>query len=128
MAGRVQGASAVGAFGAARLWVRAGARDEGLPSPAETVTVWRCQDCGGVDAPQPCIDVCLWGPADWVEAAAYDSEQSRAAVDREVERSLAGLLRRFAFTTPRDGQWEPSWRAFQSQARLVSRGEITGGG
>ena len=97
----------------------AGARDEGLPSSAETVTVWRCQDCGGVDAPQPCIDVCIWGPADWVDAARYDSEQSRAAVDREVERSLAGLLRRFAFTTPRNGQWESSWRAFQSQARLA---------
>jgi len=97
----------------------AGAHDEELPSPAETVTVWRCQDCGGVDAPRPCIDVCIWGPADWVEAAPYDSEQSRAAVDREVERSLAGLLRRFAFTTPRNGQWEPSWRAFQSQARLA---------
>ena len=97
----------------------AGACEE-LPSPAETVTVWRCQDCGGLDAPQPCIDVCIWGPAEWVEAALYDSEQSRAAVDREVERSLAGLLRRFAFTTPRDGQWEPSWRAFQSQARLAS--------
>jgi hypothetical protein len=83
------------------------------------VTVWRCQDCGGVDAPQPCIDVCIWGPADWVDAASYESERSRAAVDREVERSLAGLLRRFAFTTPRNGQWERSWRAFQSQARLA---------
>jgi hypothetical protein len=90
-----------------------------LPSPGETVTVWRCQDCGGIDAPQPCIDVYIWDPADWVDLAPYDSEQSRAAVDREVERSLAGLLRRYAFTTPRNGQWEPSWRAFQSRARLA---------
>ena len=89
--------------------------------PAETVIVWRCQDCGGVDAPQPCIDVCIWGPADWVDAASYESQRSRAAVDREVEQSLAGLLRRFAFATPRDGQWERSWRAFQSQARLALR-------
>ena len=92
-----------------------------LLSPAETVIIWRCQDCGGVDAPQPCIDVCIWGPADWVAAASYESERSRAAVDREVERSLAGLLRRLAFATPRDGQWERSWGAFQSQARLVLR-------
>ena len=95
--------------------------DDELLSPAETVVIWRCQDCGGVDAPQECIDVCIWGPADWVAAASYESERSRAAVDREVEQSLAGLLRRFAFATPRNGQWERSWRAFQSQARLALR-------
>jgi hypothetical protein len=99
----------------------AGGRDDELVSPAETVIVWRCQDCGGVDAPQPCIDVCIWGPADWVDAAWYESQRSRAAVDREVEQSLAGLLRRFAFATPRNAQWERSWRAFESQARLVLR-------
>ena len=99
----------------------AGGRGDELLSPAEIVIVWQCQDCGGVDAPQPCIDVCIWGPADWVAAASYESERSRAAVDREVEQSLAGLLRRFASATPRDGQWERSWHAFQSQARLALR-------
>ena len=99
----------------------AGERSDELPSRAETVIVWRCEDCGGVDAPQECIDVCIWGPADWIDAALYEAQRSRAAVDREVERSLAGLLRRFAFTTPRDEQWERSWRAFQSQARLAFR-------
>ena len=104
-----------------RFGPAAGGRDDELLSPAETVIVWRCQDCGGVDAPQPCIDVCIWGLADWVDAAWYESQRSRAAFDREVEQSLAGLLRRFAFATPREGQWERSWRAFQSQARLVLR-------
>ena len=99
----------------------AGDRGDELPARAETVIVWRCEDCGGVDAPQECIDVCIWGPADWVDAALYELRRSRAAVDREVEQSLAGLLRRFAFTTPREGQWERSWRAFQSQARLALR-------
>jgi hypothetical protein len=99
----------------------AGGRDDELLSLAETVIVWRCQDCGGVDAPQPCIDVCIWGLADWVDAVSYESQRSRAAFDREVEQSLAGLLRRFAFATPRDAQWERSWRAFESQARLVLR-------
>jgi hypothetical protein len=102
-----------------RSWPGSGGRDDPLSS-AETVTVWRCQDCGGVDAPQPCIDVCIWRPADWVDATSYESERSRAAFDREVEQSLAGLLRRLAFATPRDGQWKRSWRAFQSQARLAA--------
>jgi hypothetical protein len=91
-------------------------------SPARTVVVWRCPDCGGVDAPRPCIGVCIWRPAQWVAAACYESERSRALADREAERSLAGLLHRLAYSTPRDGQWERSWRALQSQARhtLVS--------
>ncbi len=96
-------------------------RYDELLSPAETMIVWRCQDCGGVDAPQECIDVCIWGPADWVDAASYESQRSRAAGDREVEQSLAALLRRFTFATPRAGQWERSWRAIQSQARLALR-------
>jgi hypothetical protein len=99
----------------------AGDRGNDLRSPAQTVIVWRCQDCGAVDAPQECIDVCIWGPVDWVDAASYESERSRAAVDREVEQSLAGLLGRLVFATPRDGQWERSWRALQSQARLAVR-------
>jgi hypothetical protein len=98
-----------------------GGRDDELLAPAESVIVWRCQDCGGVDAPKPCIDVCIWGPAGLVDAGSYESGRSRAAVDREVEQSLAGLLRRFASTAPREGQWERSGRAFRSQARLVLR-------
>ena len=86
-------------------------------SPARTVTVWRCPDCGGVDAPQPCIGICIWRPAQWVDAASYQEARSRALADRDAERSLAGLLRRLAFTTPHAGQWQRSWRALQSQAQ-----------
>ena len=99
----------------------AGGRGDELPARADTVIVWRCEDCGSVDAPRECIDVCIWGPADWVDAALYERQRSRTAVDREVEWSLAGLLRRLAFTTPREGQWEQGWRVFQSQARLALR-------
>jgi len=61
--------------------------------------------------------VCIWRPAVWVDSASHESQRSRAAADREVERSLAGLLRRLAFATPRAGQWEQSLQALQSQAR-----------
>jgi hypothetical protein len=87
--------------------------------PAPAVVVWRCPDCGGVDAPQPCIGICIWRPAQWVDAAAYQAERSRALADREAERSLAGLLHKVAFVTPRAGQWERSWRALQAQARRI---------
>jgi hypothetical protein len=86
-------------------------------SPVPTVVVWRCPDCGGVDAPQPCIGVCIWRPAEWIDAACYERERSRAAADRRAGQSLAGLLGRLAFATPRPGQWKRSLRALQAQAR-----------
>jgi len=93
----------------------------GEPFPAAgTVTVWRCPDCGSVDAPQECIGVCIWHPAEWVGAAAYEAERLRAAADQDTERALAGLLRTLAFATPRAGHWEQSWRALQAEARRLA--------
>jgi len=93
------------------------------PFPAaQTAVVWHCRDCGGVDAPQPCIGVCIWRAAQWVDAATYEAERSRALGDRQAERSLGGLLRTLAFTTPRSGQWERSWRALQARARQALTG------
>jgi hypothetical protein len=93
-----------------------GSPDDPFPA-AQTVIVWRCPDCGGVDAPQPCIGVCIWHLAQWVDAAVYEAERSRALADCQAGRSLAGLLSTLAFTTPRTGQWERNWRALQSQAK-----------
>lgn len=90
--------------------------DDDLLSAPRIVVVWRCPVCGGVEAPQPCIGVCIWHRTEWVDAAQYELERSRAAADREAERSMAGLLARLAFATPRAGQWERSLRALQAQA------------
>jgi hypothetical protein len=86
---------------------------------AETTVVWRCPDCGGLEATQPCIGVCIWRPLEWVEAGAFATERVRALRDIELERSLFDLVSRFARVTPRDGQWERNWRAFQGQARIL---------
>jgi hypothetical protein len=94
-------------------------RDDDPFLPAQTVVVWRCPDCGGVDAPQPCIGVCIWRPAVWVDAACYEQQRSRAAACRQAEKSLTGLLRTLAFVTPRAGQWERSLRALQTQSRRI---------
>jgi hypothetical protein len=95
-------------------------RDDPLAA-ADTVVVWPCQNCGGLDAPQECLDVCIWRPVVWVDATRHESARARAAADREAERSLAGLLGRLAFATPRSGHWEQSLRALQRQAREECR-------
>jgi hypothetical protein len=82
-----------------------------LPAPVR-VTAWRCIGCGRVEAPQPCIGVCQDRAVDFVEAGDYDAARER--VD-----ALASLARRLASSTPRDGEWERSYRALQSEARAV---------
>jgi hypothetical protein len=72
------------------------------------VTGWWCAECGNVDLPQPCIGVCVWQPAEWVNVALYE----RARASRR-------FLARAAALTPRPGQWRRNWEALQEQARAV---------
>ena len=103
------------------LGLPAGRLDD-LLAPVRTVVVWRCPDCGGLDAPQPCLGVCIWRPARWVDAASYEAVRSHALADRDAEQRLAGLPRTLASITPRAGQWEQNWRALRGRARDVLAG------
>lgn len=94
--------------------------------PAESTVVWRCPDCGGLEATQPCIGVCIWRSVEWVAAGAFETEREQALRDIELERSLVEVLSRFSCVTPRDGEWERNWRAFRGQARMVL-GPLTSG-
>ena len=49
------------------------------PWSGESTVVWRCPDCGGLEASQPCIGVCIWRPLEWVEAGTFASERARGA-------------------------------------------------
>jgi len=85
-----------------------------LPERAPVSTTWRCPDCGGVDAPQPCIGVCVWRPVEWVAAARYDEARADAEHAFAGEAALREVARRTATVTPRAGQWEPGWEALVS--------------
>jgi hypothetical protein len=111
---------------ALRRFTPPGGSPAGLFPPAPTVVVWRCPDCGSVDAPQPCLGVCIWRAAQWVDAAAYEAERSRALGDCQAERSLAGLLRMLASTTPRSGQWERNWSALRARAQQALKSPSAG--
>jgi hypothetical protein len=100
-------------------------REDGAATvSAATVVVWRCPDCGGLEETQPCIGVCIWRPADWVSLDAFESTRAQALQDIESERVLLGLVTRFAWVRPRDGEWEQNWRAFHAQARLALEGQV----
>jgi hypothetical protein len=88
---------------------------------ADTTVVWRCPDCGGLEATQPCIGVCIWRPAEWVQAAASHRARAHTLRDLDLERALFGLLTRLSSVRPRHGEWERNARAFQAQARDILR-------
>jgi hypothetical protein len=80
--------------------------------PVETIKVWECVGCGRIDHPQPCVGVCRDVKAEYVRAADYANALERI-------ENLEGLLRRIAFTSPRDGEFESAWRALQRDARAL---------
>jgi hypothetical protein len=89
---------------------------EAADQPAREVTTWFCPSCGGLEAPQPCLGICVWRPIEWVTREAWQAAKETDRTERETEASLRGLLRRLAFTTPRKNHWAAGWEALSSAA------------
>jgi hypothetical protein len=87
--------------------------------PPEVATTWWCGECGGLDAPQPCLGVCIWRPAQWAGAAAFDRERDCALAEFERAQRLRTLLRQIACTNPRPGQLARHWGALRAAAGYV---------
>ena len=126
--GAVTQAGCRGSYESFRERARLDLHAAGAPAPelggdagpsAQTIVVWQCPDCGGLEETQPCIGVCIWRLVDWVNLDAFEMQRSQALDDFAFARALSGLLARFVGVTPRMGEWERNWRAFQAQARLV---------
>ena len=87
-----------------------------LDTIAEPAVTWWCDRCGGIDAPQPCLGICVWLTVDWAHQSSYQDTRERVRAEHHTEQRLRALLRRLACTTPHHGQHERSWRAFAAQA------------
>jgi hypothetical protein len=95
----------------------------------ELVVAWWCPGCGGVDAPQPCIDVCIRRPVEWVNARLFAEEQRRHRAVIERNRRLVDTLVTLAFLTPRPGTEARNWQALQARARVaLERDTVTRSG
>ncbi|MCW5568418.1 MAG: hypothetical protein KIS84_09335 [Dokdonella sp.] len=88
---------------------------------AERLMVWRCIGCGRIEGPQPCIGVCEDRKAELVNASDYDDALARLAAARARTQPLIALVRQLAGTTPREGEWESTYRALQARARETLR-------
>lgn len=80
----------------------------------EYVKAWQCIGCGKIEAPQTCVGVCQDRKVELV----YAHEHREALAFAHAQASaLEALVRQIAWTTPRDGEWERSYRALQQRAR-----------
>ena len=87
----------------------------------ERLAAWRCIGCGRLEASQPCIGVCQDRPVELVFAADHDEALADLAAARAQAEVLARFVRELAYTTPRTGEWERSYRALQKPARAALR-------
>ena len=92
-------------------------QDIEFEEPAEPITTWWCAECGGIDAPQPCLGICIWRSVEWVNRAVYEHQREHSLAERAAELRLRGLMRRVTLITPRDGQWERGWHVLQVEAQ-----------
>ena len=87
----------------------------------ERIVAWQCVGCGRLEGPQPCVGVCQDRKVTLVPADAYDSALARLAEAEARLAALESLTRRMALSTPRNGEWEKSFRALQDEARRAMR-------
>lgn len=84
---------------------------------AERITAWQCIGCGRIEGAQPCVGICQDRRADFVHAADYDEVCAQLELVRRRAEALAAVARQLACTTPRNGEWERTYRALQTRAQ-----------
>lgn len=77
---------------------------------------WWCARCGGLDAPQPCLGICIWHEIDWVTKDIYEQRRAELQAIHETERRLRRVVLHLAWVTPRTGQWELTWHTLRAAA------------
>jgi|SRR5690349_21968074 hypothetical protein len=91
------------------------------PEP-DVIEGWGCPRCGRVDAPQPCLGICVRRPglvADVAEYREYAGQAERAA---EVDRPLSAFAHLVAGVRPRPGREQQTVEGLRSRAReLLAR-------
>jgi hypothetical protein len=85
----------------------------------ERLAGWFCIGCGRIEVPRACVGICEDRPTELVTADDHDAAMAQAELVRRERDAVTALLRRLAAVTPRDGEWERSYRALQREARSV---------
>jgi hypothetical protein len=111
------------AFAAARAQARAALTalsHEDEDDEPSVVTAWWCPACGGVDAPQPCLGVCIRPRITWVNAAIGEARWEEHEALRARRERLESPVRVAATVTPRPGRWRPNLQALAARIRAAT--------
>jgi hypothetical protein len=71
----------------------------------QRIKAWGCIGCGRLESDATCIGVCQDRKVELVNAADYEE--------------LRQFVRQLALISPREGEWERSYRALQDRARRL---------
>jgi hypothetical protein len=85
----------------------------------EYLQALECLGCGRLDGPRPCVGICQDHIVDLVYAQDYKEALAQAERTQQQAKALEDLVRQLAWTTPRSGEWERSYRTLQDQARRI---------
>ncbi|MGI8682164.1 MAG: DEAD/DEAH box helicase family protein [Mycobacteriales bacterium] len=73
--------------------------------------------CGWIEAPQPCLGICIFRSVEMVPALDYDNARElRQQVRRRLDK-LSAVARQLSWSTPRAGGWEHTRAALASRAQ-----------
>lgn len=78
------------------------------------VKAWQCIGCGRIESQANCIGICQDRLETFVPAAEHQAEIEKA---RHQLQALTRIVRQLAWSSPRAGEWERSYRALQTKAR-----------
>jgi hypothetical protein len=82
----------------------------------ERAVVWSCTTCGQVEAPQPCLGICIRRNGDFLRASDHDELAARVESTQIRALEMAALVRQFIWVAPHVGQWDAALSAFQLKA------------
>ena len=91
----------------------------GVPEAPEPAVIegWGCPRCGRIDAPQPCLGICVRRPGLVADVAEYREYAAQAQRTAETERPLAAFAHVVAGVHPRPGREQQTVESLRSRAR-----------
>ena len=87
------------------------------PGPPGIVEAWGCPRCGRIDAPRPCLGVCVRTPVVMIDASRLHEPAAELAALRAAEAHAAPVARLAATIRPRPGHEAETQAALRERAR-----------